>query len=149
MGGCSLIAAPPRKQRHTARRVWQRLVAEHGAVLSESTVTRYVASRRVKLGLDTVEVSVPRRTEPSPDRAARPPRGRDHQRQAGRRRLLRARVRRGPGRGTPLPGDGVIWFWILLSVALVIITAVAIGQRQKPAKHDDPNTDDDWMNAIR
>jgi transposase len=49
----------PRKQRHTARRVWQRLVAEHGAVMSESTVTRYVAYRRVELGLDTVEVSVP------------------------------------------------------------------------------------------
>ena len=49
----------PRKQRHTARRVWQRLVAEHGAVLSESTVTRYVARRRVELGLDDVEVSVP------------------------------------------------------------------------------------------
>jgi len=49
----------PRKQRHTARRVWQRLVAEHGAVLSESTVTRYVARRRVELGLDGVEVSVP------------------------------------------------------------------------------------------
>jgi hypothetical protein len=29
-----------RKQRHTARRVWQRLVAEHGAVLSEVTVSR-------------------------------------------------------------------------------------------------------------
>jgi hypothetical protein len=30
-----------RKQRHTARRIWQRLVAEHGAVLSEVTVSRY------------------------------------------------------------------------------------------------------------
>ena len=28
----------PRKQRHTARRVWQRLVAEHGATLAEVTV---------------------------------------------------------------------------------------------------------------
>ena len=28
----------PRKQRHTARRVWQRLVAEHGAVVSERQV---------------------------------------------------------------------------------------------------------------
>lgn len=28
----------PRKQRHTARRVWQRLVAEHGAALSEVTI---------------------------------------------------------------------------------------------------------------
>jgi hypothetical protein len=28
----------PRKQRHTARRIWQRLVAEHGATLAEVTV---------------------------------------------------------------------------------------------------------------
>jgi transposase len=49
----------PRKQRHTARRVWQRLVAEHGATLSEVTVSRYVAGRKVELGLDRVEVAVP------------------------------------------------------------------------------------------
>jgi transposase len=49
----------PRKQRHTARRVWQRLVAEHGARLAEVTVSRYVAARRVELGLDRVEVAVP------------------------------------------------------------------------------------------
>ncbi len=49
----------PRKQRHTARRVWQRLVAEHGAALSEVTVSRYVARRRTELGLDRLEVSVP------------------------------------------------------------------------------------------
>ena len=49
----------PRKQRHTARRVWQRLVAEHGASLAEVTVSRYVAKRRVELGLDRVEVAVP------------------------------------------------------------------------------------------
>ena len=49
----------PRKQRHTARRVWQRLVAEHGACLAEVTVSRYVARRRVELGLDRVEVAVP------------------------------------------------------------------------------------------
>ena len=30
----------PRKQRHTARRVWQRLVAEHGATVAEVTVSR-------------------------------------------------------------------------------------------------------------
>ena len=54
----------PRKQRHTARRVWQRLVAEHGATLSESTVTRYVARRRVELGLVDVEVSVPQAHAP-------------------------------------------------------------------------------------
>ena len=47
-----------RKQRHTARRVWQRLVAEHGATVSEVTVSRYVARRRVELGLVNVEVAV-------------------------------------------------------------------------------------------
>jgi len=53
----------PRKQRHTARRIWQRLVAEHGAVVSEVTVSRYVARRRGELGLDRVEVSVPQAQE--------------------------------------------------------------------------------------
>jgi transposase len=49
----------PRKQRHTARRVWQRLVAEHDATLAEVTVSRYVTARRVELGLHRVEVAVP------------------------------------------------------------------------------------------
>lgn len=49
----------PRKQRHTARRVWQRLIAEHQAALSETTVSRYVGRRRLELGLVHVEVSVP------------------------------------------------------------------------------------------
>lgn len=40
----------PRKQRHTARRVWQRLVEEHGAVVSERQVCRYVRERRRELG---------------------------------------------------------------------------------------------------
>src|SRR5215204_1616886 len=34
----------PRKQRHTARRIYRRLVDEHGAVLGESTVRQYVRS---------------------------------------------------------------------------------------------------------
>jgi transposase len=54
----------PRKQRHTARRVWQRLVAEHGAALSEVTVSRYVARRKTELGLDRVEVAVPQAHPP-------------------------------------------------------------------------------------
>ncbi|MDQ2846108.1 MAG: IS21 family transposase [Actinomycetota bacterium] len=49
----------PSKQRHTARRVWQRLVAEKGATVSEVTVSRYVARRRVELGLVHREVSIP------------------------------------------------------------------------------------------
>src|SRR5579864_6626028 len=48
----------PRKQRHTARRIWQRLVAEYGASLAEVTVSRYVARRRAELGLDKTEVMV-------------------------------------------------------------------------------------------
>jgi transposase len=54
----------PRKQRHTARRVWQRLAAEHGATLAEVTVSRYVARRRAELGLDRVEVTVPQAHPP-------------------------------------------------------------------------------------
>jgi transposase len=54
----------PRKQRHTARRVWQRLVAEHGASVAEVTVSRYVARRRGELGLDKAEVMVPQAHAP-------------------------------------------------------------------------------------
>ena len=49
----------PRKQRHTARRVWQRLVEEHQAEVGESTVRRYVAVVRAGQELPLVEVSVP------------------------------------------------------------------------------------------
>ncbi len=48
----------PRKQRHTARRVWQRLVEEHGAEVSERQVSRYVRARRRELGV-VGEVFVP------------------------------------------------------------------------------------------
>ena len=54
----------PRKQRHTARRVWQRLVAEYGASVAEVTVSRYVARRRIELGLDRTEVMVPQTHRP-------------------------------------------------------------------------------------
>ena len=49
----------PRKQRHTARRVWQRLVDEHGAELAESTVRPHVARLKVEVGLAKREVMVP------------------------------------------------------------------------------------------
>jgi transposase len=54
----------PKKQRHTARRVWQRLVAEHGATCSEITVSRHVARRRIDLGIKLIEVSVPQNHRP-------------------------------------------------------------------------------------
>lgn len=40
--------AAPRKQRHTARRVWQRLRDEHGAEVAESTVRAFVARVRAE-----------------------------------------------------------------------------------------------------
>ena len=53
----------PRKQRHTARRVWQRLVEEQGAKVSERQVRRYVHARRRELG-DLGEAFVPQHHEP-------------------------------------------------------------------------------------
>ena len=48
----------PRKQRHTARRIWQRLVEQHGAVVSERQVCRYVHRKRRESG-EVGEVFVP------------------------------------------------------------------------------------------
>lgn len=41
----------PRKQRHTARRIWQRLRDELGCTAAESTVRGYVRERRREIGL--------------------------------------------------------------------------------------------------
>src|SRR6266542_6955043 len=40
----------PRKQRHTAHRIWQRVTGELGARAAESTVRAYVCERRRELG---------------------------------------------------------------------------------------------------
>jgi transposase len=49
----------PRKQRHTARRVWQRLVAEHGADVAESTVRAFVAEVHAERACRVASVAVP------------------------------------------------------------------------------------------
>jgi transposase len=49
----------PRKQRHTARRIWRRLVDEHGADVAETTVRDYVRSRKRAMGWPVGEVFVP------------------------------------------------------------------------------------------
>lgn len=49
----------PRKQRHTARRVWQRLVDEEGAEVAESSVRALVAQLRYEIGVKQGEVCVP------------------------------------------------------------------------------------------
>lgn len=48
----------PRKQRHTSRRVWQRLVLEHGADIGESTVRRYVKTVKDASATPLAEVIV-------------------------------------------------------------------------------------------
>jgi transposase len=54
----------PRKQRHTARRIWERLRDEHGVEVSERQVRRYVRERRQALGELVDEVFVPLCSEP-------------------------------------------------------------------------------------
>jgi transposase len=49
----------PRKQRHTAKRIWRRLVDEHGADVAEVTVRQHVHKRRRELGLSAGQVFVP------------------------------------------------------------------------------------------
>jgi transposase len=49
----------PRKQRHTARRIWQRLVDEHGADVAETTVRQFVRARKRELGWPVGEVFIP------------------------------------------------------------------------------------------
>lgn len=49
----------PRKQRHTAKRIHQRLVDEHGADVAEVTVRQHVRKRRREIGWAVDEVFVP------------------------------------------------------------------------------------------
>jgi transposase len=49
----------PRKQRHTSKRIWRRLVDEHGVDVAETTVRDHVRKRRRELGLTVGEVFVP------------------------------------------------------------------------------------------
>jgi transposase len=53
------LEAPP-KQRHTAHRIWMRLLEEHPEhPIGEPTVRRYVQQRKQELGLSSREVFVP------------------------------------------------------------------------------------------
>jgi transposase len=54
----------PGKQRHTARRVWRRLVDEHGADVAESTVREYVRARKRAMGWPVGDVFVPQAHAP-------------------------------------------------------------------------------------
>ena len=70
----------PRKQRHTARRIWQRLVEEEDARIGESTVRNLVARLRLEIGADRCRVMVPQThpaAEAEVDFGESPPRLRD------------------------------------------------------------------------
>lgn len=49
----------PKKQRHTARRIYHRLQYEHGYQGSEGTVRHYVRDAKIRLGLKTDNVFIP------------------------------------------------------------------------------------------
>jgi transposase len=49
----------PAKQRHTAKRIWERLRDEHGATVAFSTVRGYVGERRRELANITRVVTIP------------------------------------------------------------------------------------------
>jgi transposase len=53
----------PRKQRHTAHRIWERLGEELGIEIAESTVRKYVGRRKREI-FGVPEVMVPQVTEP-------------------------------------------------------------------------------------
>jgi hypothetical protein len=49
----------PRKQHHTAKRIWRRLFDKHGVEMAETTVRDHVRKRRRELGPGPGEVFVP------------------------------------------------------------------------------------------
>ncbi|MFW8602540.1 IS21 family transposase, partial [Desulfobacterota bacterium M19] len=49
----------PKKQRHTARRIYNRLVVEQGYEGGESTVRRYVRMAKIMLGVDSPKAFIP------------------------------------------------------------------------------------------
>ena len=57
--------AAPKKQRQTARRIWQRLIEEEDARVGESTVRTLVARLRTEIGADRCQVMVPQTHPPA------------------------------------------------------------------------------------
>ncbi|WP_298587976.1 hypothetical protein [uncultured Kocuria sp.] len=55
----------PPKQRHTARRVWQRLVEEEGVVVAESSVRALVGELRREIFDQSLQVKVPQTHAPA------------------------------------------------------------------------------------
>jgi transposase len=81
----------PRKQRHTARRVWQRLVEEYKAEVAESTVRAYVAQVQFELDNTLRVVTVPQTHGPGAEALCRTP----HRISYVERANMRSRARSG------------------------------------------------------
>jgi transposase len=55
----------PRKQRHTARRIWKRIQVEMpGCVVAESTIRQYVRSKKKQMGITGLTTCVPQSYSP-------------------------------------------------------------------------------------
>ena len=89
----------PRKQRHTARRIYHRLCREHGYKGSERAVRSYVHEARKRLGLDIKDVFIP--LEPELGREAEVDWGRCHAVLDGVMIELRMFCMRSKGSGKP------------------------------------------------
>ncbi len=57
----------PKKQRHTAVRVYNRLKQEHGFTGAATTVSRYVRETKLRLGINAHQVFIPLQPDPGGD----------------------------------------------------------------------------------
>ncbi len=89
----------PRKQRHTAIRIYHRLCREHGFDGGASTVRRYVREARLKIGLDPSGVFLP--LDPELGMEAEVDWGNCHALVAGEYALLKLFCMRSKGSGKP------------------------------------------------
>jgi hypothetical protein len=59
LAGRQIDKESPRKQRHTATRVYHRLMSEEGFVGGASTVRRYVRQAKIRLGVSVGKAFIP------------------------------------------------------------------------------------------
>ena len=88
----------PRKQRHTSRRIWQRLADEHGMPVSYSYVCRYAGPRRAEIEAEqraaagSVAGFVPQAKEPGAEALCGKPHRASYAARANMRRQVRQRL---------------------------------------------------------
>jgi hypothetical protein len=93
----------PRRQPHTAKRIWRRLVDEHGADVAKTTVRDYVRARKRQIGWPVAEVFVSQVLEARYGRGARRTRAASRPDSASRRsHTAAACTRSSPPKGLPV-----------------------------------------------